>query len=151
MLNKKDIKNPDLILKYNIIYKLIPIVGVIASIVFPLLMLDQESKNIQSYNEIDYVLVVLLFLFLSLPLFIEFFFIDITVIGENMICKSPWRKNRIINFNEIISIKYSPICQWHKIITKDQGVLRVHGYLLASQQLLILINDKTGIKSEQKH
>ncbi|BCS95464.1 hypothetical protein DSLASN_10960 [Desulfoluna limicola] len=151
MKEKNDhIKNVNLVMQYSRGYKCISAVGLLAVIIFPLLMIDQEYKGVQEYDKIDYVLVALLFLILSVPLFLEFHFIKIVATEEHIICQSPWRKKRIIGYNEIESIRYSTIFQWYRIKTKQQGVLVLHNYLSTEQQLLMLIENKSGIKAEQK-
>ncbi len=82
---------------------------------------------------------------LTLPLFLEFFFVRIGYDSKEIYCHSIWRPNREIDWTEVESATFSESLQWWVISTKNSGKIRVHVYISGLTELLRELQNR-GVK-----
>jgi len=95
----------------------------------------------------DVILGVLLFSALVLPIAIEVFFVRIGFDNEKIYCYSGWRQNRVVEWNEVESAKFSEISQWWVLKTKKSGKVRVSIYLSGLEDFLEELSKRGLVKN----
>ncbi len=69
------------------------------------------------------------FIVSTVMLAIEIFFIRFVIDGGQVTHFSPWRRTRVIRWDNIIDYKWSGLFLWHVFRTRDQGSIRLSPYL----------------------
>ncbi|MGK0290371.1 MAG: hypothetical protein ACI86H_001829 [bacterium] len=82
------------------------------------------------------LMMILLFGVLSIPLFIEAFFVKIAFDDSTVYCYSSWRSSRQIKFCDIGEPEFSESLQWWVIPTKTQGKIRIQPFISGAPELL---------------
>jgi hypothetical protein len=77
----------------------------------------------------DKLWVLLTALIFALPaayLGLEAFLVRVVFSDRGIETFSPWRKNRIIAWGDVVGVSYSDAAKWHLIKTRRQGHVRLH-------------------------
>ena len=78
-------------------------------------------------NEEDLTVTSALAAFLALALagVVETFCVVVEYDDNCIHTKSPWRANRMVDFNEVVQVEYSHFSQWYALNTENSGRIRI--------------------------
>jgi hypothetical protein len=93
--------------------------------------------NVDEKDKMPVLMMIAMSSLLGIPLVLESFFVRIGFDDHELICKSGWRKTRVISWDDLKSAKFSHSMQWWEIKTGKAGKIRLHVYLSGLQELLI--------------
>jgi hypothetical protein len=83
---------------------------------------------------------------LSAFLILEAFRIQVVYDDDTVRTKSPWRRDRVIRWEDLGPVTYSRSMRWHKIATRDQGFVRLHEYLGGIPPFLALLATNSSVE-----
>lgn len=147
---KRDSSEGDvLVIEYGRIFKVLVFLFLLFSLVMPALMHLQELNNVQDYNVFQYASAAGFFLILSIYLFIEFYYVKYVVDGKTIKCLSPWRKDRLVNIDEIIDVSFSHVFKYYKLKTKGKGVIRVYMFMERLPRFLDILERELNVSIER--
>lgn len=92
--------------------------------------------NVSADNKSAILYMIILFGGLTLPLFLESFFVKIGFDDSTVYCYSPWRPSRQIKFSDMGEPHYSESMNWWVIPTKNQGKIRLQVFISGASDLL---------------
>ena len=61
----------------------------------------------------------------SIAIFVEFHFVRVEFDADTIYTFSPWRRRRVISWDDITAIGYSEVNRWHILHTAHSGAIRL--------------------------
>lgn len=124
-------------LEYGRTFKIFSCVGIMIPCGFGIVLFYVEPKEVFALS-----MVILLFAVLTVPLFLEAFFVKIGFDESVVYCYSPWRPNRQIKFSDLGEPCYSNSLQWWVIPSQNSGYIRLQDFISGKEDLLNKVREQ---------
>ena len=111
---------------YHLFWKWFGWLGLLA---FGVLACASKNRGEAVGNTSAFIFIILLSLLLTIPLLLEFYFTEIRIEKGIIYAKSAWRKNRTIPLSTVKSCDFSQTCQWYRVRTTNDELIRLHSML----------------------
>ncbi len=121
------------------VFSLIPVLLMIASIV-GIFLLDGEDR-------LAMIGMTSLWFVLGVPFAVECFKVKVYFNDKEIRCYSPWRKERIVAWDELMDTKFSHMMNWWVIKTTNHGAIRLSILLKGVTEFLETLQTKTGMSA----
>lgn len=123
------------------------LLSVVLSLIVPALIILWFNVDAKDKEPVAWM--IALFGGLTLPLFLELFFVRIGYDSKKIYCKSIWRPNRDVAWPDVQSVTFSQSMSWWVLETNHSGKIRVSQFMSGVPELLKEL-EKRGIKSSEE-
>ncbi|MDH5517409.1 MAG: hypothetical protein OEY36_06280 [Gammaproteobacteria bacterium] len=123
-------------LEYGKSVKLFSFIAVMVPVGISITLFYVDADDIFSIT-----MLVALFSVLTIPLFLESFFVKICFDDTTLYCYSPWRPSRTVPLNELKPAYYSDLMKWWVIPTQQHGFIRLPDFISGKDDLLNKLNE----------
>lgn len=122
----------DLIGRYPTAVKIIANVGLVFALTLAIAAIYSDTDAILLAAVVSSSL-----LLMSAALWLEAYLCVIVVTPSGSIeCRSPWRKARSIPLGDAYHVDFSQSMQWHRIFTRNHGIVRIHNFIQGHQMII---------------
>ena len=127
---------------YGWLLKAVPVVlGLLAVGLVPKVVADWPPP---ADHPADVLTGLVVFPTLVVVMGLEFFGVRVAFDAAGLQTRSPWRRPRVIPWDAVRTVTYSPALQWHVVGTDGYGKVRLHDFLGGKAALLAELDRRRG-------